>query len=131
MEGKERTEDEENLLFILKLGERFNIREIAYDRFLPAIFRSAMSIPSARCHLVPASSAEPDNTLQPASGVIIEVKAQVLLPVARRQNPVSDFDHIRQVGVVPSARAVVALAEGVVQPAAEIHHRRPGMCTRK
>ena len=53
------------------------------------------------------------------------VVATVRLP--GRQQRVAHPDHIREIQIIELAAAVVTAAPGIIQAAAEIDHRRPGM----
>ena len=60
-------------------------------------------------------------------GRVVEVAGDVLLPLPGGQQMVPHGDDIREVQVVDPALPVVAAPAGVVQPAAQVHHRRRGV----
>ena len=65
------------------------------------------------------------NALEPRS--VAEVTGDVLLPLTGGQQLIPHGDDVGQIQIIEPAGAVVALPPGVVQPAAQIDHRRVGV----
>ena len=58
---------------------------------------------------------------------VFQVAGDVLLPLPGGQKLLPQGDHIREVQIVYLASAVVAGSAGVIQPAAQVDHRRAGV----